>query len=67
MSFRPLAKIERLIGVSGMAMAAAEYMEEGGILPQWEDIIPRIRLRIIPLNHGKLFVNWIKNNPLELK
>ena len=67
MSFRPLWKPSRLIGVSGMAVAASEYMEDEGILPHWEDIIPRIRLRIIPLNHGKAFVNWIKNNPLELK
>ena len=67
MSFRPLWKPSRLIGASGMAAAASEYMADGGILPHWEDIIPRIRLRIIPLNHGKLFVNWIKNNPLELK
>jgi hypothetical protein len=49
------------------AQGAADYMRDEGILPDWESVAQRHKIRIIPLYHMVPFVNWISTNPFEFK
>jgi hypothetical protein len=62
-----LPKDDGLYSIKYFAQAATEYMEDGGVLPDWESVLPRVRRGYIPILITQNFINWIKDNPLGLK
>ncbi len=56
-----------LFDVVPYAQGAAEYMQDEGILPDWESVAPRHKIGIMPLYHMIPFVNWVSTNPFEFK
>jgi hypothetical protein len=49
-------------------IAAEEYMPEGGVLPEWDEVATRFKLGIYQLHSNNIeFINWTRVNPFDTK